>query len=85
MGSFRFGIARASGVLSSGAAGHGVAPADKVFGGAFPAGQAVEFVESDSGEVRIVAGETVIETRIGAWADKLEGRGPDRRQRRPAR
>lgn len=53
--------------------------------GAFPAGQAVEFVESDSGEVRIVAGETVIETRIGAWADKLEGRGPDRRQRRPAR
>lgn len=49
----------------------------------FPAGQAVEFVESETGEVRIVAGETVIETRIGAWADKLEGRGPDRR--RPAR
>ena len=51
----------------------------------FPAGQAVEFVESDGGEVRIVAGETVIETRIAAWADKLEGRGPDRRQRRSAR
>lgn len=50
----------------------------------FPPGQAVEFVESEGGEVRIVAGETVIETRIAAWADRLEGRGPDRRQRRPA-
>lgn len=51
----------------------------------FPPGQAVEFVASETGEVRIVAGETVIETRIAHWADKLEGRGPDRRSRRPAR
>ena len=49
----------------------------------FPAGCAVEFTENDATDVRIVAGETTIETRIEAWVARLEGRGPDRR-RRPA-
>ncbi|PTM40657.1 hypothetical protein [Bosea sp. 124] len=50
----------------------------------FPAGCAVEFVENDATDVSIVAGETAIETRIEAWVARLEGRGPDRRRRRPA-
>ncbi len=49
----------------------------------FPADGAVEFTETDATDVRIVAGETAIETRIEAWIARLQGRGPDRR-RRPA-
>ncbi|KRE15757.1 hypothetical protein ASE63_16075 [Bosea sp. Root381] len=48
----------------------------------FPAGCAVEFVENDATDVRIVAGETTIETRIAAWVARLEGTGPDRRRRK---
>jgi hypothetical protein len=49
--------------------------------GVFPADRAVEFVENDATEVTIVTADTIIETRIGAWVARLEGRGPDRRRR----
>jgi len=50
----------------------------------FPAGQAVEFVETDAVDVTIVTRDTVIETRIAEWVGRLEGRGPDRRRHAPA-
>lgn len=49
--------------------------------GVFPADRAVEFIENDETEVTIVTADTIIETRIGAWVARLEGRGPDRRRR----
>ncbi|TCR63646.1 hypothetical protein [Bosea sp. BK604] len=49
----------------------------------FPPERAVSFEENDAAEVTILVGETMIETRIGAWIARLEGQGPDRR-RRPA-
>jgi len=49
----------------------------------FPPGGAVEFVENDRTEVRVVTTETIIETRIADWVARLEGRGPDRRRRPP--
>ncbi|MCU4179550.1 hypothetical protein [Bosea sp. BH3] len=47
----------------------------------FPAGGAVEFVESEQTEVTVATTDTIIETRIGDWVARLEGRGPDRRRR----
>lgn len=50
----------------------------------FQIGGAVEFVESNTIEVTVTTTETIIETRIGDWVAKLEGRGPDRRRRQQA-
>jgi len=50
----------------------------------FPTGCAVEFTENQAIDVTILAGETMIETRIAAWVARLEGRGPDRRRPRAA-
>ncbi|WP_181832484.1 hypothetical protein [Bosea caraganae] len=49
----------------------------------FPPERAVAFEESDAAEVTILVGETVIETRVGAWIARLDGHGPDRRRRLP--
>jgi hypothetical protein len=50
----------------------------------FPSGCAVAFTENQAIDVTILAGETMIETRIAAWVARLEGRGPDRRRPRAA-
>lgn len=46
----------------------------------FPPERAVNFEENDATEVTILVGETMIETRIGAWIARLDGHGPDRRR-----
>lgn len=46
----------------------------------FAPGAAVTFVESASADIRIVAGDALIETRIAAWVDRLDGLGPDPRR-----
>ncbi|MCP4559618.1 MAG: hypothetical protein GY873_26515 [Bosea sp.] len=47
----------------------------------FPPERAVSFEENDAAEVTVLVGETVLETRIGAWTARLRGLGPDRRRR----
>lgn len=49
----------------------------------FPPERAASFEESEAAEVTILVGETMIETRIGAWIARLHGLGPDRRRRLP--
>lgn len=49
----------------------------------FPPERAATFEENDAAEVTILAGETMIETRIDAWIARLDGHGPDRRRRPP--